>query len=247
MSFFVDSFQCPVERGPVVMVHKGWQSSKKSITAGLTQRTDSKARKSGGIPKATSSQTFQFVNVTDATPRQNPKTRKLIKAYVVKDSARRKRVLAQLHGRLKSKLTDSSHSGISDSESTSTSDQLNRLTQSLDPHPHLSSTIHYINKVASAMYPLENKFKFNPLSAAPWFDFALSDEALFNAMLYTTAAYAGLLEGTTESKAAMMRMNQSVVLVNERLQVSQVDIKNGTIGAVSCLAITEVRFIALLY
>ena len=38
-----------------------------------------------------------------------------------------------------------------------------------------------------------------------------------------------------------MQMNRSVVLVNQRLKTSQVIFEDGIVGAVSCLAISEVE------
>lgn len=248
MSFVINSFPIsPTEHGPVVMRHKGWQSSNKSKTAELSDDADREPRKREETRNVLPPPKLQFVNTTDPTQKQDAKTRKLIKTHVVKDLLRQKRVLGRLHANPRTKASRiSSLSSIPETVSTSTSDKTPSqptiaLFQSLDPHPNLSATIHYINKVASAMYPLESKFKFNPLSAAPWFDFALSDEALFNALLYTTTAYAGLIQGTAESKVAMVKMNRSVVLVNERLKREGVWIEDGTIGAVSCLGITEVR------
>ena len=99
------------------------------------------------------------------------------------------------------------------------------------------------------MWPLEDLMRFNPISPASWFDWALSDEALFHALLYTTSTYAGLIAGSTESKEAILHKGKSMSLVNRRLsqlgtlgfEEDEPRIAEGIIGAVSCLAITEVR------
>jgi hypothetical protein len=118
----------------------------------------------------------------------------------------------------------------------------------LDPHPLLSPIIYHITAMGNAMYPLVSSFRFNPISPAAWFDHALRDEALFHALLYTTSSYAGLISGTTESKESIIHVGKSVSLVKERLncmgdvrkgQVVSVLVE-GTVRAVSCLAITEV-------
>lgn len=116
---------------------------------------------------------------------------------------------------------------------------------SLDPHPQLSPIIYYVASIGTAMWPLEDKLRFNPISPCNWFDSALSDDALFHALLYTTSTYAGLISGTTENKESIMHVGRSLKLVNERLKSlrrpgQELQVSMETIGAVSCLAITEV-------
>ena len=95
------------------------------------------------------------------------------------------------------------------------------------------------------MWPLESSLHFNPVSPAGWFDWALSDEALFHALLYTTATYAGLVRGTTESKEAVLHAGLSMKLIGERLgkTLSNGGREEGIIGAVSCLAFTEASYL----
>jgi hypothetical protein len=122
------------------------------------------------------------------------------------------------------------------------------VSPGLDPNPELSPVIYHIKSMGTAMWPLEDSVRFNPISPAAWVDWALSDEALFHALLCTTSTYAGLILGTSESKDAIVHEGRSMSLVKQRLSIlapigpgsDGPEIEEGTIGAVSCLAISEV-------
>ena len=217
---------------------------------------------------------FEFVNGRDPFRNKDPEIRRLVRAHVVKDSSRRKRELkqqgikSQRYGskqkEQKKELSTAAFSSSNDGSSVHSPQPFSKTiprfsrpprfpSLGLDPHPQLSPIIYHLNIVGSAMYPLESAMKFNPLSAAPWFDFALSDETLFHALLYTTSTYAGLILGSTESKDSIVHVGKSVSLLNRRLkglgsktlQFEGVDVEDATIGAVSCLAITEVRSLSM--
>jgi hypothetical protein len=99
-----------------------------------------------------------------------------------------------------------------------------------------------------AMWPLELLCKFNPVSPAMWFNWAMSDNALFQALLYTTSSYASLLSGMTESKESIIHLGESVRMLQTRIkgedragfQRQAKEIRDGAMAVVSCLALTEV-------
>lgn len=93
--------------------------------------------------------------------------------------------------------------------------------------------------MGTAMWPLEHLLRFNPISPTLWFDWALSDEVLLHALLYTTCSYAGIISGTTEDRDAIFHVGKSLKLINERLEGVE-NITEGTIGAACCLALAEV-------
>lgn len=219
-------------------------------------------------------QKFEFVNGATPFVNRDPVVRKLVRAHVVRDSSRRKKRWKQLNnptGKRKpsraddangsNKISEAADSGFTVDEPLSReNDQAMALSLSahsstifpspaLDPHPELSPIICHVTNMGAAMWPLETSLRYNPISPASWFDWALSDEALFHALLYTTSTYAGLISGSTESGEAIVHEGKSMSLVNQRLsrlgpltfEKDETRIDEGTIGAVSCLAITEVR------
>lgn len=257
---------------PMFMVHKGWKESEESkgdLTPELypSQQRARKGPLCQARERATVPQKFEFVNGTTPFVNKNNDIRRLIRAHVVRDSSGKKRNLANLRtGKKRLQSLNDARESIEGAEFSSSIDEVlseeNQLAMSisrsshapfslppsLDPNPQLSPIIYQVKRMGTAMWPLEDHVRFNPISPAGWFDWALSDAALFHAILYTTSTYAGLILGTTESKEAIVHEGKSMSLVNQRLSSlsslgSEKDggkIDDGTIGAVSCLAITEV-------
>jgi hypothetical protein len=219
-------------------------------------------------------QKFEFVNGTTPFVNRDPVVRKLVRAHVVRDSSRKKKQWKQVNNsseKRKLSSTDDASNSNKTSETAGSSSAFDENISSendqamivsfssrssavfpspgLDPHPELSPVIYHVTSMGTAMWPLEDSVRFNPISPASWFDWALSDKALFHALLYTTSTYAGLISGSTESKEAIVHEGKSMSLVNQRLsrlgplsfEKEGTKIEEGTIGAVSCLAITEVR------
>lgn len=264
---------------PMVMVHKGWRDSKKNQTS-LSPSLNPTRVGAGKVPLAhvkelpSVPQEFEFVNGTNPYVNKEPDIRKLVRAHVVRDSSRKKRHFKNLTRRSRTgkELVQSPSSDMKEpsenEESTSSIDEtispsgdetsISRyssisVSRGLDPNPELSPVIYHIKNMGTAMWPLEDEVRFNPISPAAWFDWALSDEALFHALLCTTSTYAGLILGTSESKDAIVHEGKSMSLVKRRLGMlgplgagtDKIDGREieGTIGAVSCLAISEVRIV----
>ncbi|KAH9212956.1 hypothetical protein DL95DRAFT_447303 [Leptodontidium sp. 2 PMI_412] len=198
-------------------------------------------------------QEFAFVNITKPGRPKDVETRKLVRGHVVKDSTRKKRLMRQLNAERSEGSNPSSSSRPDQPALTSSSSQppdadpqpFAMPTQGLDPHPHLSPIIHHLISMGDAMYPFVSSFRFNPVSPASWFDCALKDDALMHALLYTSSTYFGLLKGVTENKEAIVHGGRSIGLVKERLagMTRRGEVMNevleGTVRAVSCLAISE--------
>ncbi|PVH76068.1 hypothetical protein DL98DRAFT_657766 [Cadophora sp. DSE1049] len=193
-------------------------------------------------------QKFAFVNVTEPGRPKDAETKKLVRGHVVKDSTRRKRLMRHLNAERAASIgsvTDAPAMSSRTEPATSDSDPspfiLPTPTLGLDPHPYLTPIIHHLISVGDAMYPFVSVFRFNPVSPAKWFDCALKDDALFHALLYTTSTYLGLLKGVTENKEAIVHAGRSISLVRERLEGTNVggEALEGTVRAVSCLAISE--------
>lgn len=74
-----------------------------------------------------------------------------------------------------------------------------------------------------------------------------------HALLYTSSTYLGLLKGVTENKEAIVHGGRSIGLVKERLagMTGRGEVVNevleGTVRAVSCLAISEVCTVSVLH
>lgn len=257
----------------MVMIHKGWKDGKEKPYSSIHSNQPKASKISvshAETPvifteeRGAVTQEFEFVNGTDPFRNKDPEIRKLVRAHVVKDSSRKRKLQKRgiNKGRTgKGKYDDKIEARGSESESLITSE--NTLSPStigadseiegvacwfplptpgLDPHPQLSPLIYHISKVGESMWPLSDLLRFNPISPASWFDWCLTDEALFHALLYTTSTYAGLFAGTTDSKESIVHVGKSLSLINERLSRMgvEVEVETGTIGAVSCLALTEV-------
>jgi len=268
----MSQFQVSLTNGPMVMVHRGWrvpfnlgqrspksdggsQHSPKAIPNPKQVRTPAVSKPK---PERSATQEFAFVNVTEPGRPKDAETKKLVRGHVVKDSTRKKKLMRQLDAeRAASVGSVTEVFATSARNEPATSDRDPSLfsipipTQGLDPHPYLSPIIHHLISVGDAMYPFVSVFRFNPVSPAKWFDCALKDDALFHALLYTTSTYLGLVKGVTENREAILHAGRSVGLLRKRIgEVGSMGNfgfeGEGTVRAVSCLAISEVCSISFL-
>ncbi|RFU34703.1 hypothetical protein B7463_g1657, partial [Scytalidium lignicola] len=261
------------QNGPVILVHKGW-NKENSKSDGPSNRQTSRAipRESEESESDLNPGTrkLEFINATGPSRHKDPDVRRLVRSHVVKGSSRRRMQCQQANvvpGEKKSRpptkhkaqisnperLTSVVTEGIILSQGNNACKITRGLAQNstpslgLDPHFELSEIIHRIIDTGRAMWPLEQSLGFNPMSPIGWFDWALSDQALFHALLYTTYSYASLISGITGNREAMVHLGKSLNLVKERLKTRELlpqpaetmVMSEGTIGAVSCMAITE--------
>lgn len=73
-----------------------------------------------------------------------------------------------------------------------------------------------------------------------WFNFAISDEALFHATMLHAAGHNAMLAGNTDLADPFQLKLEAIRLVNERLGDPVRSISDLTIGAVACLVMFEV-------
>jgi hypothetical protein len=257
---------------PMIMVHKGWRTSHQSIPDPAPHNAPyfgminfPLAEEKGDDPFF---QNFEFVNGKAPLKHRDPEVQKLVRAYVIKNASRKRRQLelnktkalkeknpAATPGSFGKQVTKKALSGSIPNlefcvvENSRPSVRTPQLLAGLDPHPHLSPIIQHVDMMGHAMWPLEKYVGFNLISPALWFDWAMSDDALFHALLYTTRTYTGLILGVTEGKEGIVHVGKSMRLINERLEGRKflgeggenvVAVDESTIGAVSCLALTEV-------
>jgi Fungal specific transcription factor domain len=69
-----------------------------------------------------------------------------------------------------------------------------------------------------------------------WFPLAMTDAALFHALLCGSALYVDLMTGTTDSIEQSRHMKEAVHLLSTRLQDTGAEISDGTMVAVAHLA-----------
>jgi hypothetical protein len=91
------------------------------------------------------------------------------------------------------------------------------------------------------MFPLGSCLTSNPLKSQEWFHFAATDEAMFHAVLYAAAVYLALLLGRRESRDTIYYLTQTISILQKRLNASKQQFDDSTLGAISCLALGEVR------
>ena len=93
--------------------------------------------------------------------------------------------------------------------------------------------------VADHAYQIEAYWGFNPTEKF-WVPLALNDSALLNSILFCSDQFGTKMNGQKERPSAINHLNQTIRILNERLQDSLQDISASTIAAVALLALTEV-------
>lgn len=78
-----------------------------------------------------------------------------------------------------------------------------------------------------------------------WFNYAITDTALFHGTMLHSAAHNSLLSGNTDLVDPIHIKWEATKLVNQRLGDPVMSISDVTMGAVVCLVLYEVRFSSL--
>jgi Fungal specific transcription factor domain len=105
----------------------------------------------------------------------------------------------------------------------------------LHSHTHALLTS-YMTYGSSRIYPVGSSLKSNPLKSPEWFHFAVTDAAMFHAVLYSAAMYVALLDGRSESRDTIYHQTQAISILQKRLNASKQQFDDSTLGAISCLA-----------
>lgn len=97
----------------------------------------------------------------------------------------------------------------------------------------------YFTQLGSAMFPMEFHLAYQP----PWqllvLDISMTDDAVFQALLYCAAVTSTLAKGKKDSHDITVQMGLTIELINKRLD-GGMRVADGMLGAVSCLAMGEV-------
>ena len=98
-----------------------------------------------------------------------------------------------------------------------------------------------------AMFTLSGNKNFITTTTPPgprkeWFPFALTDPALFHAILSIAAAHIAGLKRSRPSFAYFQHRGEVIRIVSERISSGYKASDDATIGAISILLITDVKF-----
>jgi hypothetical protein len=215
----------------MVMVHKGWKNPISKPTDSSHQSRVAKTmtpphrRELEKRPKVMV-QEFEFVNGTDPFRNRDPDVRRLVRAHVVRDGALKRRAV---HKSKNISLSSSVADAAQKEKERENGKELvprSRLQASLDPNPELSGIIHHVAEMGVAMWPLDYELRFNPISPAGWFDWALGEEVLLNALLYTTQSYRELMGGAMEKRESVRRLGRALELLRGGLSGEE-EVKDG--------------------
>jgi hypothetical protein len=242
----------------MIAIYKGWANTEKAYHVSEASISDS------GLWKSPQQESFKFINSTTTKRAKGRSTQRIIRAHVRNKHVEKQRKAAtrqvmegdedqkqpattrRTHvpdGSLKQVYPKMVSQMFTDLPGTSTELCLFNYPIHMQPSTHRLLE-RYLSYASSRMYPKGLRLRFNPLRSRAWFHFAVTDAALFHALLYSGALYLALLEGKTESTEMLYHQNQMISIVVRRLSQSN-EVKDSTIGAISCLALGEVRCLAV--
>jgi hypothetical protein len=89
------------------------------------------------------------------------------------------------------------------------------------------------------MYPVDCFLSSNSFRSQRWFRTFTTDPAMLHAMLYTAATLLALLAGRTSPTDTIYHQIHTISIVQKRLDDPTFTFDECTMGAISCLALTE--------
>ena len=234
------------------MVHKGWNKLQCKSTTHSDRRTSSPRSFRGLVQVVCSNlrsptqqqprRKYKFITSTRAA-KNGPETLRSIRSHV------RKKVIEDSK---KNPLRNQESSGVGsqgirkpphestnstfDNQLFSASTSYSEYPVDMQPHTHALLS-KYLTYASSRMFPVGCSLKTSPLKNPEWFHFAITDAAMFHAMLYAAAMYLALLEGRRESKDTLHHQNHTLSILQKRLAKLEQSHSDATLGAISCLAI----------
>lgn len=241
-------------RGQTVMVHKGWQPRKKSNSKSPAN-ADTKARSppprcskplaletsgNGSPPQKQNKCHYEFINSRNPGRKSDAELLKVVRRHVRKKfirDARQKMPGAGEKTRARSlQLNSQLPVSVFDAYLIAPSTSVSEYPIDMQPHTH-SLLSKYLTYASSRMFPIGSSLRTSPIKTPEWFYFAITDAAMFHAMLYAAAIHLALLEGRPESRDTLYHQSQTITILQKRLGHSNQRVDDSTLGAISCLAI----------
>jgi hypothetical protein len=243
------------------MVHKGWQPRLRNMRRAPVTLLDSEVQhQASGIafePKEDSTwrQKYQFLNSSKPGRNRDPDARRLIRRHVRNDTILRQRASSKFNPtkvrKLSGSQTVSKVSNIENSgQDSCTECKVPRLFESptalctnsyaIEMQPRMHALLdHFVAYVTRRLYPVDCFLSSNPFRSQHWFRTSVTDPAMLHAMLYTAATLLALLEGRTSSTDTIYHQTHTISIVQKRLNDPTFAFDDSTMGAISCLALTE--------
>lgn len=252
------NFIIPNESGPMVMIHKGWKVSPKyGVKATTTPVLQDEA--AGGKTERSGKNVgrkFEFVQESKPIRYRDPVLGRQVRSHVRKETVRAEKEREKASsssskepehkGKPSSKPRKEPHDtgqnsigalAIRFGDPTALISYQYPITMTAHTHELLSQ---YLTTASKGMFPLKT-LTSNPLMSPEWFRFAVADEAMLHAVLYSASVYLALLQGQKESKDTIYHQSQILSILRKRLMFpdSGKEKEESTIGAISCLALGE--------
>jgi hypothetical protein len=245
----------------IFMVHQGWQPQFRDSRRPPVTLLDSEVQhQAAGIafePKenCTWRQQYQFLNSSKPGRNRDPDARRLIRRHVRNDTILRQKASSKVKLPKYQKLPGSQTvSEVSNSEKSGqdscTECKVPRLFESptalctnsyaieMQPRMHVLLD-RFVAYATSRMYPVDCFLSSNPFRSQHWFRTSVTDPAMLHAVLYTAAALLALLDVRTSSRDTIYHQTHTISIVQKRLNDPTFTFDDSTMGAISCLALTE--------
>lgn len=257
----MNSFGILEPLGAYITVHKDWRKAPKNCVSKTESKRLPNSEHNLLRPLA---KTYVFVGQNTHDGVIGPGTRKLIRTHVRNGRTERARTFGRRALSLSKQTSEPITSVVapktqSKSQSPAQSSlrtdgntpgipyplgNTTALTSALYPitmhHRTYHLLSHYLTGASARLYPTSLTTPANPVRSRSWFHFAVTDAAMFQAMLYAGAVYLALLEGKSESWDTIYHQGEAIAIVNRKLGDGRA-VEDATIGAITCLALGEVN------
>ncbi len=252
----MDSVTVLLPSGQNIMVHKGWRSRNKPQFEPATHldtksRSPRCSRTSSDLCSKSQNQPprkYRFITSTPAN-QNGPETLRIIRRHVrnevfrdAKEKMKRNETNSRARSQKSQKSNLQSPIHTFDEHLLARSTSLSIYPINIEPHTH-ALLGKYLTYASRRMFPVGSSLKISPLKSPEWFHFAVTDAAMFHAMLYAAAMYLALLEGRQESKDTLHHQSQTISILRKRLGTLDQGSDDATLGAISCLAVGGVSLV----
>ncbi|RDW63418.1 hypothetical protein BP6252_10963 [Coleophoma cylindrospora] len=234
----------PVGAGPPDSgIQLSWKHGPSKIKSGFPRGRPRKV-----VKKAVTSPAFQFVDCADLQGQSNAATRKSIRSHVMRH---RKPKLDKTNNDIQTidpvidtsvlqrrQTPDQARSEFAVVPREFTMfDPFDCLSLTMQPYmaETLSKCTTYINEM---VFCIEKYSRFNPMRDY-FLPMAFQDPALFHALLFSSNSLNLLSSGHREAPKAVQHLNESIRIVNERLQSPSLVVEDSTIAVIATIAYIE--------